>query len=108
MNKTKTLCIAIAMLAAVILLRTSAQDNPPRALYEYATIRWAGKENTHLIRPGGKVEFIGIELRKLVKPDRADERSFYRNAAMNGLSKEGFEFVGMTPDEIVMKRALAR
>ncbi|MCU0771521.1 MAG: hypothetical protein MUE94_07100 [Verrucomicrobia bacterium] len=59
--------------------------------------------NTHLIRPGGNVEFIGHELRKLPKPSGADERSFYMNAAMNGLSKEGWEFAGMSPDGIVMK-----
>jgi hypothetical protein len=43
-------------------------------------------------------------LTKLSRPDRADERSFYLNAAMNGLVKEGFEFAGMSQDEIVMKR----
>ena len=56
---------------------------------EYVTIRWAGKENTHLIRPGGQVEFIGGELRKLPKPERCDERSFYMNAAVNGLGQGG-------------------
>ena len=100
--------IQLAPLAAFVLIRTSAQDHSPTGYCEYATVRWAGRENTHLIRPGGKVEFIGVELRKLVKPDRADERAFFLNAAMNGLAKEGFEFAGMTSDEIVMKRAIAR
>ncbi len=94
------------MLVTLVLIHGSAQDQTPRGQYEYATIRWAGKDNTHLIRPGGKVEFIGAELRKLVRPDRADERSFYMNAAMNGLSKDGYEFAGMTPDDIVMKRTI--
>lgn len=93
---------------ALLLFRSSAQDRSSVQSYEYVTIRWAGKENTHLIRPGGKVEFVGLELRKVVRPDRADERSFYMNTAMNGLSKDGWEFAGMTPDEIVMKRALGR
>ncbi len=75
---------------------------------EYATIRWAGRENTHVVRPGGQVEFIGTELRKLARPDRCDERAFYLNAAMNGLVKEGWEFAGMTSDEIVMRRPLGR
>jgi hypothetical protein len=74
---------------------------------EYATVRWAGRENTHIIRPGGKVEFIGPELRKFSRPDRCDERSFYMNIALNGLVKEGWEFAGMTPDEIVMRRPLS-
>jgi hypothetical protein len=30
------------------------------------------------------------------------------NIAMNGLTKEGWEFAGMTHDEIVMKRTLAK
>lgn len=77
----------------------------PVRSYEYATIRWAGKENTHIIRPGGQVEFIGAELQRAQRPDRADERSFYMNLAMNGLTKEGYEFAGITNDEIVMKRA---
>lgn len=73
---------------------------------EYVTIRWAGKENTHIIRPGGQVEFVGHELRKLAKPDRTDDRAFYMNAVMNGLTKDGFEFAGMSTDEIVMKRVV--
>lgn len=111
MNISKPVVLAVVLFAAFILFRTSAQDRTPQGAsgaYEYVTIRWAGKDNTHLIRPGGKVAFIGTELRKLVRPDRADERSFYMNAAMNGLTKEGYEFAGMTPDEIVMKRPLAR
>ena len=62
----------------------------------------------NVIRPGGKVEFIGSELRKLPKPDKADNRSFYLNCAMNGLTKEGFEFAGISNDDIIMKRANAR
>jgi hypothetical protein len=30
------------------------------------------------------------------------------NVVMNGLTKDGYEFAGMTNDEIVMKRAIAR
>ncbi len=75
---------------------------------EYATIRWAGRENTHVVRPGGQVEFIGPELRKLSRPDRCDDRAFYLNAAMNGLVKEGWEFAGMSSDEILMRRPLGR
>ena len=74
---------------------------------EYLTIRWSGRENTHVVRPGGHVEFIGAELRKLTRPDRCDERAFYMNAAMNGVVKEGWEFAGMSSDEIVMRRSPA-
>jgi len=85
-----------------------AAETAPGQVYEYVTIRWAGRDNTHLIRPGANVEFIGPQLRKVVRPDRVDERSFYMNVAMNGLAKEGYEFAGMTNDEIVMKRAVAK
>lgn len=46
----------------------------------------------------------------LVKHDlpRADERAFYMNLVMNGLTKEGYEFTGMTNDEIVMKRMVTK
>jgi len=43
-------------------------------------------------------------LRKAGRPDRADDRAFHMNVAMNGLTKEGYRFVGMTSDEIVMER----
>ena len=58
MNTSKSLLLAAAFFAAFLLFRTPAQDHEPSAAYEYATIRGAGKDNTHLIRPGGKVEFI--------------------------------------------------
>jgi hypothetical protein len=97
--------VAICVTFALRLLAAEPQSGPRQ---EYATIRWAGPENTHIIRPGGQVEFIGAELRKMQKPDRADNRSFYMNAAMNGLNKEGYEFAGMWNDDIIMKRAAAR
>jgi hypothetical protein len=97
---------AALLIAAFIISRLVAAEQQPISKIEYATIRWAGRENTHVIRPGGHVEFVGTELRKVVKPDRTDERAFYMNVVMNGLTKDGFEFAGMTPDEIVMKRTV--
>jgi hypothetical protein len=84
----------------------AAENPPPR--YEYATIRWDGRDNTHIIRPGGQVEHPSAELRKAKKPDRTDDRAFYMNLVMNALAKEGYEFAGMSSDEIVMKRPVAR
>jgi hypothetical protein len=52
--------------------------------------------------------FIGFELRKMPRPDRADERSFYLSVAMNGLAREGYEVAAMTSDDIVMKRPAGR
>ena len=85
-------------------LSASPPPTSPFHRYEYATIRWAGRENTHVIRPGGRVEFAGPQLMSIKKPDRVDERSYYMNIVMNALAKEGYEFAGMTSDEIVLKR----
>jgi hypothetical protein len=103
--------LSLLVLGSVFILRLfAAESNEPRTVsgYEYATIRWAGKDNTHIIRPRGQVEFIGAELRKMPKPDRTDDRAFYMNLAMNGLTKEGYEFAGMSNDEIVMRKVVGR
>ena len=100
---------AIAIVAfAVIQLR--AADRPAEALhkFEYATIRWSGLENMHVIRPSGEVEFVGPQLAKVNRPNRVDSRSFYMNMIMNALAKEGYEFVGISNDDAVMKRPLSR
>lgn len=105
--KSRRFHLAIAIgclaLAAWCWPRVSAQAQGAAPYDEYLTLRWGG-HNTHVIRPGGKVEFIGAELRKFPVPRNCDERSFLMNVAMNGLVKEGWEFAGMTPDDIVMKR----
>ena len=100
--------VAVLVLHVITANPTFAAEEQPPIVFEYVTIRWAGRDNTHIIRPGGKVEFIGHEFRKVARPDRTDERAFYMNIAMNGLTKDGWEFAGMTHDEIVMKRTLAK
>ena len=102
----KNLIIGILLVAfgATLASKLFAAETQTQTTYEYVTIRWAGRDNTHVIRPGGHVEFIGPALRKVTRPDRADERSFYLNLAMNGLTKDGFELAGITPDDIIMKR----
>lgn len=101
------LASALVAASAWFAFRLFAAD-AASSRYEYVTIRWAGRENTHIVRPGGQVEFVGSELRKAQKPDRADDRAFYMNLVMNGLSKDGYEFAGMSNDEIVMKRVSAK
>lgn len=106
MNARKTVFgITLAGLACIGFFRLLAAEEKHLPVPEYVTIRWAGRENTHIIRPGGKVEFVGQELRRLSRPDRTDERAFYMNAVMNGLTKEGYEFAGISNDEIIMKKA---
>jgi hypothetical protein len=89
-------------------VRFHGAENNPAPGCEYVRIRWDGRDNTHLIRRGGQVEFVGVELRKVPRPDRTDDRAFYLNVVMNGLAKEGYEFAGMAPDETIMKRTVAR
>lgn len=107
----------LIILAAIGLTASSlwlfAQETPENKqvaseYYEYLTIRWGGRDNTRLIRPGGKVEVLREQLRKLERPNGVDERAFYMNVVMNGLSKEGYEFAGMTSDTIIMKRTVGQ
>lgn len=100
------LALALATLFyALALVRSRAAEGGTFQKYEYVTIRWGGKDNTHLIRSNGKVEMLGSILNRVTRPDRTDDRSFYMNIAMNSVAREGYEFAGMTSDEIVMKRA---
>jgi len=109
MKTTKIiLTLSVVALATGFAFWLAAAETTPPSRYEYATIRWDGRDNTHIVRPGGQVENASVELRKAKKPDRADDRAFYMNLVMNGLTKEGYEFAGMSSDEIVMKRAVTR
>lgn len=98
--------VVLLSLGTLLAVRADAADRLPNSGYEYATIRWDGRDNTHVIRPGGKVEHIGQELKRMKRPSKTDDRSFYMNLAMNGLAIEGYVFAGMTEDEIVMRRPL--
>jgi hypothetical protein len=108
MKKVLSLTFLLISVATIVLtvLRLPAAEPTTFQTYEYATIRWGGRENTHVIRPNGQVEMLGPLLKGIVRPDRTDERSYYMSISMNAVAKEGFEFAGMTHDEIVMKRAL--
>ena len=102
------LTIAFATVVACFAIRskTTAAEAGAFQKYEFVTIRWAGRENTHLIRSNGKVEFLRSILTSATRPDRTDEHAFYMTLAMNAAAKEGYEFAGMTNDEIVMRRTV--
>ncbi len=110
MKKNTIIALALITLSTVFVVKLFATEMqaPQTGRYEYVTIRWAGVDNTHIIRPGGQVEFVSAELRKMRKPDRADNRSFYLNCAMNGLTKEGYEFAGISNDDIIMKKFVSQ
>jgi hypothetical protein len=104
--KTRILLLAAAalILGGVAVIPYLARAAESAGAFEYATLRWAGRENTHLIRPSGNVEFLGPKFAGVKRPDRADDRSFYMNLAMNALAREGYELVAITPDDYVFKR----
>jgi len=95
--------VMVATVTSMLTLRAADPAETPAA-YEYATIRWGGLDNTHVIRPGGEVEFVGSQLRNIKRPDRSNDRSLYMNVVMNGMAQHGWEFSGMTSDDIVMRR----
>ena len=104
---TTTALSAIFILAAYAVIfpgRVHSADEAALDRFEYVTIRWAGRENLHVIRPSGNVEFIGAQLAKVSKPARSDDRSFYMNIALNALAKEGYELHAITSDDYIMKR----
>ncbi|HTH47677.1 MAG TPA: hypothetical protein VMB21_09225 [Candidatus Limnocylindria bacterium] len=104
--KTKALYLILAagLLAGIGGLTRLPAATETTGQAEYATLRWAGRENTHLIRPDGTVEFLGPKFVGIKRPEKADERSFFMNLAMNALAREGFELTAMTPDDYVFKR----
>lgn len=107
--KLKLVPFILGLATLLVILQQSFAADPSTVTsgtYEYVTIRWAGRDNTHVIRPNGEVEFVGAQLKNFKKPDRADDRSFYMNVVMNGLAREGWELAAMTPDDYVMKRAV--
>jgi hypothetical protein len=94
----------ILILAALAILTICAKADGTNT-FEFATIRWDG-DNTYVILPSGKVDFIGRQLKEIKKPDRVDDRVFCLNIAMNSLGGKGYEFGGISGDgnTIVMKR----
>ena len=103
-NRIWTFFAILILVVGAVVLTLRAADTHPESHYEYATIRWGGRENTHVIRPGGQVEFLGAQLKNFKRIDRADERSLCMNIVMNGLAQEGWEIAAMTADDIVMRR----
>ena len=105
--KNNLLCLIFAATLCLCLAPSGkTADAVHQQTSEYATIRWAGRDNSYVIRPSGQVEFVGPQLAKVKKPDRVDDRAFYMNVVMNALAKEGYEFAGISNDEIIMKRAV--
>jgi hypothetical protein len=108
MKTSITAGIGVVLFMSALLLfdpaRVHSAVEPITDQFEYVTLRWGGKENTHVIRPSGNVEFLWSQFSKLKRPERADDRSFYMNTALNALAREGYELVSITSDDYILKR----
>ena len=106
--KNTSILVGIATVILVTVLWGSAPSRASEtvvARMEYITLRWDGRDNTHVIRPGGAVECLGPKFKAIKKPDRTDDRSFFMNLALNALAQQGYELVAMTPDDYILRRA---
>ena len=101
----------LAALAAMFLIG-AAQVNPMAqdrsGKVEYIDIRWDGTDRMCVIFPDGRVTFFGPELKDIPRPDDANKRAFYLTIEMNRMAAQGYEFVAMISDEILMKRTVPR
>ena len=99
----KKIILSVFCVALLLVFIGAVEQSSPH--FEYITLRWGGRENTQLIGPKGKVEFIGTKLYSTKVRDRVDERSFYMNLALNTLAKDGWEIaVAVHDGEIIFKR----
>jgi hypothetical protein len=88
-------------LAAIPALAESA------AKVEFIDIRWDGTDRMCVVYPDGHVDFVGKALETSTqRPDDANKRAFYMTIEMNKLVAQGYEFVAMISDEILMKRVV--
>ena len=108
MKSVKLTCViatlAILIVGSTVTLRAADTNSVPAMRFEYATIHWDGRDNTHVIFPNGVVKCLGPQLTVISKPSRTDERAFYMNLAINSLAKEGYEFAGIRDNDVIMKR----
>ena len=83
------LTVAAGLCSGLVITRVWAAEEKGFQTFEYGTIRWAGRDHTHFIRPNGQVEPLGTILSKVKRPDRTDERAYLMNIAMNAVAMSG-------------------
>jgi hypothetical protein len=100
--------LCVLGVAALTTTRAAVEPAPPIS-FQYATIQWGpNPKEPYVIRPDGKVYPYGGILARENAPEGTDQHSYFMSLVMNLLGKEGYEFAGMTPYGIVMKRAERR
>ncbi len=93
---------AIGLLGVLASEQAAAQASSPKV--EFIDIRWDGTDRMCVVYPDGHVDFVGKALESVQRPDDANKRAFYMTIEMNRLAAQGYEFVAMISDEILMKR----
>lgn len=96
--------LAVALFGLARSDMPAAQAQAAGLHTEFIDIRWDGTSRMCVVYPDGKVEFFYPELKDIPRPDDADKRAFYLTLKMNRMAQQGYEFVGMISDEIIMKR----
>lgn len=103
--------VTLAVLTATCLVglaQISASAEDRSAKVEFIDIRWDGVDRMCVVYPDGRVDFFGKDLKDIPRPDDANKRAFYLTIEMNRMAAQGYEFVSMISDEIVMKRTVSR
>lgn len=110
MKRNLTVLLVVGSLIGVTVIKPwkALGQSPLFQVEECVTIHWDGSDNTHVIRANGKVEVLGKVLSSVSRPNRADERAFYLNVAMNALAKEGYQFAGRSENDVIMRRSLPK
>jgi hypothetical protein len=104
--QTLVALVAVAALTIFILPQPQAAESGSSQSYEYATLRFRGKDKTHLIQPDGKVEFLRRLLENAPRINEVEEREYLMNLALNAAAKEGYELVTMHPETYILRRAV--
>ena len=111
MKKRNLILTALLSLSAAALLLVgllNAAEVQTFQVAEFALIRWAGRENSYVIRPNGNVEKLATLFQRYPRPEGVDERAYYMTIAMNPIAKEGYELGAFTQEQIVMRRPLPK
>ncbi|HKT18045.1 MAG TPA: hypothetical protein VJR47_08390 [Stellaceae bacterium] len=107
-SNTAVAAAALAVLAVTGLGATRALAQERAGKVEYIDIRWDGTDRMCVVYPDGRVDFFGKDMKDIQRPDDANKRAFYLTIEMNRLAAQGYEFVAMISDEILMKRTVPR
>jgi len=98
-------CVSSAVLFSALSADTPTSEASNSAVYEYATVRWAG-DRTSIIWPNGTVEKV-TPFGGKKRPETADERMWYLTGALNIMARRGFEPVHVATDDIIARHMVS-